>query len=284
MIFRTYVIFLFAFITFFSLPSLPAGPVRIIYTANINGTLENCGCGEEPLGGLGRVKTFTDQFRKEHRDVLLIDGGDFFNSYPFPALDQAMLAGLQHCAYDVIIPGDQALIEGKDFYQLIDKMMNGKILLSNTGQEKMAVRKIKIGDVSLVLTGILSPDAFEFIEKPAWLNLHDPGKDNTERRNESELRITVFHGPRAAAERYLALHRQIDLLLLAHDQNLGIWNINGVVMVAGGKDSEYVSVIEANYQNGWKIKAEQIAMSDDYPESLEILDIIDVFKKQTESR
>ena len=284
MIFRTYVIFFVAFITLFSALSLKAGVVRILFTANINGTLENCGCGEEPLGGLGRIKTFADSYRKEHRDVLLIDGGDFFNSYPFPALNQAMLSGLEQCAYDVIVPGDQAFIEGKDFYQTISKTMNGKILLSDGGEKVTPLRKIKKGDVTVVLSGILSPDAFEFIQKPSWLNLQNPGKINSKSKKEGELRITIFHGPRAAAESYLATHQQIDLLLLAHDQHQGVWKVNGVVMVASGKDAEYVSVIEANYQNGWKIKAEQLAMSDDYPESLEILDIIEAFKKQTESR
>jgi 2',3'-cyclic-nucleotide 2'-phosphodiesterase (5'-nucleotidase family) len=274
-------ILLILIIILFSVISSDAGTIRIIYTANINGSLENCGCGTDPLGGIGRIKTFIDTYRKAHRDALLIDGGDFFNSYPFPELNQAMLQAMHLCAYDLVLPGDQAFIEGEEFYKSFETAMAGKILISNQASAAENYKSFRFGTFGLLITAILSPSAFEFIDKPEWINLlKSPAGSPTGQKD--ILRVIVFHGSRAEAEKFASGQTKVDLILMAHDQEKGLWKFNGVLLVGNGKDSEYVSVIEARYDAGWKIDVQQVSMSDAYPEPLEILDIIRAFKIETE--
>ena len=86
-------------------PGLKADELYIIYTSNINGTIENCGCGSDPLGGIDRVKSFIDKFETENKNIYIIDGGDYFNSYPYPTLNDAMSNALFLINYDCIVPG-----------------------------------------------------------------------------------------------------------------------------------------------------------------------------------
>ena len=54
---------------------LKADVFYLIYTSNVNGAIENCGCGSEPLGGLNRVNTVIKQFKQDHDNVFVVDGG-----------------------------------------------------------------------------------------------------------------------------------------------------------------------------------------------------------------
>ena len=61
--------------------------IYILFTANINGNLENCNCSLNSAGGIGRITTLFSEFRKEYPNTIIIDGGDYFNSYSFNCLE-----------------------------------------------------------------------------------------------------------------------------------------------------------------------------------------------------
>ncbi|MEO7669122.1 MAG: hypothetical protein ABIW57_07270, partial [Polyangia bacterium] len=65
-------------------PPLPVGDVKVtrgtaialLYSSNLQGEYEHCGCGAHPLGGLVRRATVIDRARAESDGVLVVDAGD----------------------------------------------------------------------------------------------------------------------------------------------------------------------------------------------------------------
>ncbi len=259
-------------------PSLKAEVFYIIYTSNVNGAIENCGCGSDPLGGIGRVKSVIDQFKKENKNVFVIDGGDFFNSYPYPTLNKAMYKALELINYDCLVPGDQEFVEGKAFYSKYVSSFKEKILLSNAGSDYQERIKIKIGSNQVVLYGYLSPYIFNFVEKPDDLSLSNFVNAKPEPSGENEFHIAIIHGYLSYAEQFALENPSIDLILLAHDQRKGIWKKNHVIIIANGKDSEYISIIKVNQGSQWNLSVDQMKISEELPEDSQIAKIIDEYK------
>ena len=103
-------------------PVEPGTTVDILYTGNVNGELQRCGCSDKQLGGVARRKTVIEQVRTEHS--LLLDAGDiFFGSFqelvgstPFYRdKSSTMIRAMNLMAYDGVMIGDYDFAEGKDF-------------------------------------------------------------------------------------------------------------------------------------------------------------------------
>ncbi len=96
--------------------------LNILYTGNVNGELERCGCAEKQLGGVARRKTIIDKLREE--PALLVDAGDLlFGSFVdragspafYRSKSAAMIASMSHMGYDAVTPGDYDFAEGDAF-------------------------------------------------------------------------------------------------------------------------------------------------------------------------
>jgi len=267
----------FAFINF----AKSAEPLYIIYTANISGALENCGCGEKPLGGIGKIKYISDTYKKSHSYVMLIDGGDFFNNYPYKKLNDTMLKVYKGFGYDFVVPGDQIFIEGENFYNMVRSSMNGTMIISNEHQNQKSSVEANFGPYNVSFTSILSPKSFDYIEKPANLNLIDPANFKIKQNPPHTLQIVVYHGYLDEARIFAKKNKNIGILFLAHDQESGIWTEGDVQIIGNGKDSESISIVKANFDTSWSFEIMKQLISNDYPEAEEVLEIIDEFQGDT---
>ncbi|MBT4483469.1 MAG: hypothetical protein HOC71_07310 [Candidatus Latescibacteria bacterium] len=59
--------------------SLISGRFTIVYSGNVGGKIEPCGC-RPPLGGLAKRATVINQIRSEAKDILVLDSGALFFS------------------------------------------------------------------------------------------------------------------------------------------------------------------------------------------------------------
>ena len=60
-------------------PEPPRGrQIALVYTSNVYGEYEHCGCPVHPLGGLGRRAAEVDAIRAESDGVVTVDAGDLF--------------------------------------------------------------------------------------------------------------------------------------------------------------------------------------------------------------
>jgi 2',3'-cyclic-nucleotide 2'-phosphodiesterase (5'-nucleotidase family) len=258
--------------------NLLAEEFYIIYTANVNGMIENCGCGADPLGGIGRVKSFIDQFKGDHRNVIVIDGGDYFNTYPFPKLNEAMYSSLLLLQYDCLVPGDQAFVEGDSFFSKYASTLQNKIILSNSGAGVKTKLTKNFGSNKIMIFGYLSPYIFEFIEKPIQLNLSNFVDARPEPAKKNEFQVAVIHGYLSNAEQFAVENPTVNLILLAHDQRKGVWKKNQATIIGNGKDSEYISVVTISPESQWDISIEQNKIHEDLPEDDQIVKIIEEYK------
>jgi 2',3'-cyclic-nucleotide 2'-phosphodiesterase (5'-nucleotidase family) len=215
----------------------------ILFTANINGNLENCNCGPNSTRGIGRIKTFFSEFCKEYSNTIIVDGGDYFNPYSSKELNSTMLQALHFMEYNLLVPGDQEFIEGMDFFLNYQKQMKGKILASNLNLNTGSHFIFTINKIDIIFYGFLSGDAFDLIKMPEKMECH-PFFKIKQNRKKGAIQIVVYHGEFNRAKDILQDNGWIDLILLGHEQYTGSLKLNHQLIIGGGKDSEGVTIIK----------------------------------------
>ena len=221
---------------------LNAEYIHILFTANINGNLENCNCGKNSSGGIGRVNSFFSDFRNENKNAIIVDGGDYFNPYSFYILNAIMLQALDIMNYDVMFPGDQEFVEGSELYHQYLKKVEKKIPISNLNETSDSELRFSFQTFDIYFYGYLSNDAFYFIKKPGEVSSLPFSKIKPE-TGKNSLQVVILHGSLTEAKKISENSTWIDLILLGHDQYSGIYQTGQTLIVGGGYDSETVSII-----------------------------------------
>ncbi len=93
---------------------------RVIYTGSLDGYLEPCGCKEGKVGGLARLAGgIQDSLQRWKDDALLVDAGDFAETYAFPGdpKNRFLLEAYHSMGYDAINVTAQDLICGFEVLQ-----------------------------------------------------------------------------------------------------------------------------------------------------------------------
>lgn len=255
--------------------------IRILFTANINGGLENCGCGDNPAGGLDRVLSFFESYRDKHPQTLVMDGGDYFNSYPFLKLDQAMLNALPLLNYDVLAPGEQEFNEGQIFFDHYSHQFQKKLLSSNISGVGVPIKRFirKYKEVKVI--SLLSASVFQITEKPDFIKLENKLKhfDN----DPESLDILIFHGSRLVLEKQSELLPKFDLVLIGHDQQTGQWQNNETTIIGVGGDGEKVMEITAMRKKGkWHMDSKSHLMDSGIESHPVMIKQIEKFKSENE--
>lgn len=119
------------------LPS-PASTVEILYSNDVQGEIEPCGCRKNPAGGFARKETWIKTLGKHSR--IQTDSGDlFFSSQVIPELlhDQAKLQAMavvesmNVLGHDLFTPGEKDFTLGLDFFQTLRSLAKFKFISAN---------------------------------------------------------------------------------------------------------------------------------------------------------
>jgi 2',3'-cyclic-nucleotide 2'-phosphodiesterase (5'-nucleotidase family) len=259
--------------------NLKSADFNILFSANINGNLENCMCGKIPLGGVARIKSFVDDYLNKNENCIVIDGGDFFNSYPFFELNQAMLKSLELINYDLFLPGDQEFVEGIEFFNFLRGKLRNNLFISNLVNQKDRKKRFIFNKKEVEIYCFLSPKSFEFIAIPKNISL-SPFSSLQAEINQNACNIVVFHGPLEEAEKYAQEYQWIDLILLAHDQKVDSKQLPRTKIVGSGQDSEYINVIAVEQSNDyWNFDINQKPIKLTIPEDKKISQIIKSYQE-----
>ena len=268
------------FIAFSGIFSMvPASDRYIVYTANINAMLQNCGCGQIRLGGLDRIKTFTDSLRTVHRDIIMIDGGDFLNSYPFPELDKATLTAFEGLHYTLMVPGEHEFVEGLKFFTNLTDRFSGQMLLSNAGMADGDgfIKEYRFDGCRF--TAVLSASCFDYIEKPTELQFLDLKETKTDEAGGKVFEVMIYHGLFSQLVKDIEKIPLPDMILLSHDQFMGVQQLKGIPVVGAGKDGEQVVVIRLSDGNKYDVDFKKI--TEDLRPDPVITSIIRHFEEET---
>ncbi|MEW6055401.1 MAG: multiheme c-type cytochrome [Bdellovibrionota bacterium] len=120
-----------------ALPDLIPG-VSIIYSANLDGEIEPCGCRDNPTGGIHRRWNLIEQ--KASKDKLHIDSGDlFYKSTPVPTFlksqwnyqAEVLVRAYNEMKVDAMAPGELDFAAGLAQFEELKKKAKFKIVSSN---------------------------------------------------------------------------------------------------------------------------------------------------------
>jgi 2',3'-cyclic-nucleotide 2'-phosphodiesterase (5'-nucleotidase family) len=255
---------------------------EILYISNVNGNIENCHCGKNPLGGLDRLAFVLEKRRSQNPQLLFIDGGDFLNTYPFPALNQTVVDIYAELKPDLLVLGDQEFGEGADFAGQIISNFSSCILATNYHFKKnpfLLSRKTKtLSGRRVVILSFLDKSSFEFREKDKDLTFDSKQfNDEYHRLNKSDIIIVIYHGEM----RRLDLYPDVDLVLTAHEQSNIIQLDRRPAVIGGRADGEYLIQIYIR-QNDSKIyfNANPIPLDLKTEKDCKINSIIEQFNKK----
>ncbi len=229
----------------------------IIFTANLNGALDDCGCSDSTVGGFNRLKTILDSLRQQYPNAIVLDGGDFFSSYSQPRLNETVLRIMRRMGYDGIAVGDQELVEGTSIFQSLVRQLPLRIhnLPPRVNFPWIPLTKPLIQSGVRVLA-FTDPAAFDFIPM-GNLPLLDPLKQAPEVRDA----IVVFHGSLSHARQFARRMVDVPLILVGHDQQRGIFTEGHTRLIAVGSDGEFVALVQGTFHPPGKIRVTWIPVT-----------------------
>ncbi|NIV13238.1 MAG: hypothetical protein GWN62_18725 [Aliifodinibius sp.] len=265
-IYRIWII-LFLFSPQIVLLAESATEINLIYTGNINCTLDDCHCEGEVVGGFTRILTVLNQLNSQYPEMILVDGGDFLSSYSIPKANRLMLSLLSEAPYDALNLGDQELVEGAGFILDFsnDKQVKLPIISTNlqwqlsdeplTSQYKLVRRNA----VSIAIIGIVEPTAFSFISSNQ-LTVSSPAKtlkEIQERiKTHSDLQILLYHGAWPNALNFPKSFPWLDVIILAHSQKkYSHIESKKMILVECGSNGEYIGHLRLRKnKSGWSFE------------------------------
>lgn len=226
------------------------------------------------MGGLTRIITVVDSLRAKFPDLVLLDGGDHLSSYSLPEANRVMLSLLSRLRYTALNLGDQEFVESENFVFEVSggKKLQLPYISSNLFVEnssELLAEPFKIAGntgTPVRILGCIDPGAFEFISvgnlviasPEAFLDRQTPADTGS-----SELQILLFHGRPEKAQELLKKYSWVDIVVLAHNQELRFEVEGKTAFVESGTEGQYVGHLQVNRSgNSWEFQNEFIPIYD----------------------
>lgn len=232
--------------------------VALIFSHNINGETQPCGCRKFPLGGLEQVAGHFHQV-KEKSPLIYIDTGDML--FPSPILPNHVHQSMEFTANKLIeameilglkffVPGDQDFALGINWLAEVSKRVSFTFLLSNATSNNPLKSKpfarITVGDKKFLFLGVLDPDLLApqdaVFFKPSQAALEEtlskasPAKD--------EIVILLSHSGMEKDKRLAQFFPRLNWILGAHSQSYTVRTVDE------GK-TQLVQVLSRNHFLGY---------------------------------
>jgi cytochrome c554/c'-like protein len=243
----------------------PRGKVlALVYTSNVGGEYEHCGCPVHPLGGLGRRAAEVDVIRAESDGVVSVDAGDLFlpaevktgaaAARPPAASELARRARLLAAAYarlgvTAFSPGERDLAVGVPLLRRVLAEAKVPVVSANLvdARGRLLFPADRVVDVAGVLVGIFGVTAASPPD-PAWrawgVEARDPGvaaRDEVASLRSRGVRIVialVHVGGTPDSKKLLAATPGIDWAVLGHSGR----NLETPEPVGGARELEAMSL------------------------------------------
>ncbi len=260
--------------------------IEILFTANLNGSIENCNCGNPPLGGLDYLATLIKRKRTVLYPVLFIDGGDFFNSYPYFELDETALQILDILQPDAFLPGEQEFLEDEKLIKRLFKItpVLGANFQYNGYPKNMVIVRDLPGNMKLFISGYLSPESFPERIPPKLAFSEESFKSIYDNLQKDNILVVVFHGTKQALDQFITNYPKTDLILWAHEQSRFVDISDNPAVVGGGSDGEHLILVDIFFDNKKevRIQVERIPVSKRISSDTKVKKILENFNKKNE--
>ena len=208
--------------------------ISIIFSHNIQGVFETCGCDDPPLGGQAQAYGLINS-KKITRKIVYVDAGDtFFGAPKIPkyfhksqtqiATDMANV--LKNIGLDYFTPGEMDFALGGSFLENLAKKANTTIVLSNyigTDLSTVKYKIISVGNNKIYLIGIIDPNLI--ISKKIKKDFLDPYKAITNFfkeifLNDSDRVIVISHSENGYDKNLAAFFPRLNWIISSHSSSL----------------------------------------------------------------
>jgi len=266
--------------------------IHIVYTANLNCSLDDCRCSGNIVGGLTRIITVVDSLRAKFPNLILLDGGDHLSSYSLPEANRVMLSLLSRLHYTALNLGDQEFVESENFVFEVSGENKLRLpyissnLFGENSSELLAdpFKVVSKTETPVRILGCIDPGVFEFIS-PRHLTIKSPGalldQQTPANTGGSELQILLFHGKLQKARELVKRNPWIDIVVLSHNQELRFDVEEKTAFVESGTEGEYIGHLQIN-RNGdsWEFQNEFIPIYDRIPPNREAQRRVDEYYRK----
>lgn len=209
----------------------------VVFSHNINGETEPCGCRHFPRGGLAGVATALKQTR-DKKPVIYVDTGDML--FPSKNVPDTVRKSLTYTAKNLFkaadlldlkyfVPGEKDFALGTDFLKNLSQTVKFKFLVSNAKEsfpiKHLKFAKVKAGEKNLIFLGIMDPKHFT---TSIHRDLLDPEKVLTEiaktlelstKKKPQDFVILLSHSGMDRDKVFAKKFPWIDWIIGAHSQN-----------------------------------------------------------------
>jgi hypothetical protein len=219
----------------FFFPLLAQADIALLFSNDLHGEIEPCGCRGTPRGGIVRKAKFIQSLKAD--SLLQLDAGDllFAQSSIVPLLRKqsevqarALIDGYNTLKHDAWVPGEKDFALGLPFFERMKKTARFAVLGANLERrsgaallkpsvvlkKKSGVRELRIGVIGLVGADL---------PWPKELRAKDPvetaRKLVPELRKKSDLVIALTHLGLDEDRKLAAAVPGIDLIVGAHSQS-----------------------------------------------------------------
>ncbi len=223
----------------------------LLFTTNVRGYIEPCGCTADPLGGLDRLAFIIDEFQKSFQNRLLfIDAGNlFFDSAEKKAdvdlcQDEArldvLLSTYQNLKVAGTIPGPFDLTRGDQFYRSF--LQKHQIPILNYAPFQGQI--LNQSGVKLGLIGVGSE-----LEKAALLK-PDFIKEIQRLKNEgADIIVAVAQAPTSIVKTWFQSVSDVDVVILGQEMSEvpllpELLEEQGPWFISAGMQGQYLGVVE----------------------------------------
>lgn len=236
----------------------------ILYSNDVLGEVEPCGCRVDPMGGVIRRSGLIKNLEKDAKGPFVqVDGGNFlFESKEFPdsLLKQrklqatALVKAHEKMGLDVTVPGDKDFALGLDTYQALLGKSKIKVLAANllSGDKPLfpgsAVFEKKNADGKIVRVGVIGLVG-ETIEYPSPLKVSSRieafEREKKTLDGKTDILIVVSHSGLEADLDLAKKLKGVALVVGAHSQSFTQEPVmeNGIPIVQASYRGQYLGVV-----------------------------------------
>ena len=234
----------------------------IVFTANNNGQLLDCGCEIESPAGLPRRLTAIKQLRREYGEILLFEGGDFLGATDVTSQNRIVLNVYEKFNYNALAFGEQEFWNGLEFIK--NAILNRKQLFVSTNLIRNDFTKVLEGKVSRKIQfvnngfkvnvfALLHKNSFFYFPKSKIpiisfedVKVHLQSELN-KIKDPSSINVVIFHGHRWVLDELIKEFENISIWFSGHESaNLNdSWQeVVSPVIVPSGTDGESLELVE----------------------------------------
>lgn len=255
---------IFAALAFLALTSAPSFATTIIYSNDVLGEVEPCGCRVDPMGGIIRRSGLLKTLEKEKKGPFLqVDSGNFFfESKDFPESllksrkiqAEALLKAHEKMGLEVTVPGDKDFALGVETYVGLLKKSKVKVLAANLlskGEPLFpgsAIFEKKDADGKVVRIGVIGLVG-ESVDYPESLTVQ-PRLEAFEREKaalagKTDLLIVLSHSGMEPDLELAKKMKGVALIVGAHSQSFTQDPVveNEIPIVQSSYRNQYIGVV-----------------------------------------